>query len=113
MIRRPPRSTLFPYTTLFRSGARVERAKPQGLGLLPSLTVSYRPLPSVFRHREHQFGPDDRRLRAAWLCVGAAPYILSVAARGVSRNRWLAHATCAARLDLPSARRSDRRHVGA
>eukprot|EP01013_Petalomonas_cantuscygni_P024844 TRINITY_DN46565_c0_g1_i1.p2 TRINITY_DN46565_c0_g1~~TRINITY_DN46565_c0_g1_i1.p2 ORF type:complete len:118 (+),score=7.50 TRINITY_DN46565_c0_g1_i1:3-356(+) len=23
MIRRPPRSTLFPYTTLFRSGARV------------------------------------------------------------------------------------------
>src|SRR2546426_8887858 len=25
MIRRPPRSTLFPYTTLFRSGAEVRR----------------------------------------------------------------------------------------
>src|SRR5690349_23575233 len=25
MLRRPPRSTLFPYTTLFRSGARLER----------------------------------------------------------------------------------------
>src|SRR3712207_8654580 len=25
MIRRPPRSTLFPYTTLFRSGQRLER----------------------------------------------------------------------------------------
>src|SRR2546430_11879966 len=25
MIRRPPRSTLFPYTTLFRSSMRVER----------------------------------------------------------------------------------------
>src|SRR3712207_7703262 len=25
MIRRPPRSTLFPYTTLFRSGRLVER----------------------------------------------------------------------------------------
>src|SRR3712207_8138221 len=25
MIRRPPRSTLFPYTTLFRSLARIER----------------------------------------------------------------------------------------
>src|SRR2546422_8879725 len=25
MIRRPPRSTLFPYTTLFRSGREVER----------------------------------------------------------------------------------------
>src|SRR3712207_8262621 len=24
MIRRPPRSTLFPYTTLFRSGFRIE-----------------------------------------------------------------------------------------
>src|SRR3712207_7889401 len=32
MIRRPPRSTLFPYTTLFRSapGSRVER--PGGVG---------------------------------------------------------------------------------
>src|SRR5256885_15983698 len=27
MIRRPPRSTLFPYTTLFRSGAGGERAR--------------------------------------------------------------------------------------
>jgi len=26
MIRRPPRSTLFPYTTLFRSGSYVIRA---------------------------------------------------------------------------------------
>src|SRR2546426_6497171 len=26
MIRRPPRSTLFPYTTLFRSGASTSRA---------------------------------------------------------------------------------------
>src|SRR3712207_7984111 len=25
MIRRPPRSTLFPYTTLFRSGGRFDR----------------------------------------------------------------------------------------
>src|SRR5690349_23630740 len=25
MIRRPPRSTLFPYTTLFRSGQRLQR----------------------------------------------------------------------------------------
>src|SRR5438552_6629309 len=27
MIRRPPRSTLFPYTTLFRSGDREQRAQ--------------------------------------------------------------------------------------
>src|SRR5256885_11188576 len=30
MIRRPPRSTLFPYTTLFRSQLRVERLGPAG-----------------------------------------------------------------------------------
>src|SRR5258705_3773184 len=30
MIRRPPRSTLFPYTTLFRSPAARGRARPQG-----------------------------------------------------------------------------------
>src|SRR5258707_10780569 len=28
MIRRPPRSTLFPYTTLFRSGSPIRRTSP-------------------------------------------------------------------------------------
>src|SRR2546430_9829259 len=39
MIRRPPRSTLFPYTTLFRSGRRLRR-----LVVLPpsSLTEEHR-----------------------------------------------------------------------
>src|SRR5256885_9572008 len=32
MIRRPPRSTLFPYTTLFRSG--LQRAGPGGVDAL-------------------------------------------------------------------------------
>src|SRR5256886_4579630 len=31
MIRRPPRSTLFPYTTLFRSELLIERASGRGL----------------------------------------------------------------------------------
>src|SRR5258708_18231042 len=30
MIRRPPRSTLFPYTTLFRSRCRVPASMPAG-----------------------------------------------------------------------------------
>src|SRR5256885_2974324 len=33
MIRRPPRSTLFPYTTLFRSLAGHARARPRQSGL--------------------------------------------------------------------------------
>src|ERR1051325_11862890 len=39
MIRRPPRSTLFPYTTLFRSIDRVERRdatrRPEGNRVVP------------------------------------------------------------------------------
>src|SRR3712207_8565879 len=35
MIRRPPRSTLFPYTTLFRSG-RTTRPLPEGFSLCRS-----------------------------------------------------------------------------
>src|SRR5688572_31576733 len=30
MIRRPPRSTLFPYTTLFRSSGSARRHRPEG-----------------------------------------------------------------------------------
>src|SRR2546430_13402251 len=35
MIRRPPRSTLFPYTTLFRSSSRHRWPKRGRLGRLP------------------------------------------------------------------------------
>src|SRR5256886_9371541 len=35
MIRRPPRSTLFPYTTLFRSYDHGSGAAAQGRGALP------------------------------------------------------------------------------
>src|SRR5256885_11786076 len=31
MIRRPPRSTLFPYTTLFRSGLRLAACDPENV----------------------------------------------------------------------------------
>src|SRR3712207_6989417 len=34
MIRRPPRSTLFPYTTLFRSPPSGERSDPHGRAAL-------------------------------------------------------------------------------
>src|SRR2546422_4568750 len=37
MIRRPPRSTLFPYTTLFRSGWGMQFGNPQFLVVLTIL----------------------------------------------------------------------------
>src|SRR5258708_28534001 len=59
MIRRPPRSTLFPYTTLFRSQALANFQKAQGdlsLALLRLLVVSenYPQLKSDANFRELQ-----------------------------------------------------------
>src|SRR3712207_7629408 len=39
MIRRPPRSTLFPYTTLFRSGPAVRRPGEAHVGLAQEVDV--------------------------------------------------------------------------
>src|SRR2546426_7484303 len=44
MIRRPPRSTLFPYTTLFRSAwSRLKTAPPGRAGVLFGPPVQHRP----------------------------------------------------------------------
>src|SRR3712207_8980504 len=55
MIRRPPRSTLFPYTTLFRSGRARVRAAPVRDGL--DLEVLAREV------RPDAFGRDERAAR--------------------------------------------------
>src|SRR5438309_8460320 len=39
MLRRPPRPTLFPYTTLFRSPAVWRRVLPMILGLAPGVVL--------------------------------------------------------------------------
>src|SRR3712207_7298742 len=41
MIRRPPRSTLFPYTTLFRSQGRMHRTGPEVARLAAAAPVTY------------------------------------------------------------------------
>src|SRR3712207_7901181 len=48
MIRRPPRSTLFPYTTLFRSAARGRRL--HDLGVVPRVRVDDVPDQPVPHH---------------------------------------------------------------
>src|SRR2546422_2966744 len=48
MIRRPPRSTLFPYTTLFRSGADLMRAVAlAGLLLVTASLAAQTPPPPL------------------------------------------------------------------
>src|SRR3712207_8894575 len=73
MIRRPPRSTLFPYTTLFRSvrgaGASAGRAEPlaeesqrRRAHALPALRgVSGRHVPPAERRSLHQPAPSRGR----------------------------------------------------
>src|SRR2546426_2036965 len=48
MIRRPPRSTLFPYTTLFRSALYQRHARP-----LVATETFTTPIPSVPQARSH------------------------------------------------------------
>src|SRR3712207_9375783 len=59
MIRRPPRSTLFPYTTLFRSAA-VPRARAEAYGapmrLLEPLALGPVELPNRVVSTSHQTG---------------------------------------------------------
>src|SRR3712207_9058316 len=61
MIRRPPRSTLFPYTTLFRSGRASAGA--------PSITAAGRGYPRQTTLRVFPENPDDRSIR-----LGLVPY---------------------------------------
>src|SRR3712207_7793905 len=68
MIRRPPRSTLFPYTTLFRSGAAA-RAGPAALAEArrrvpqrppPDRLAGDPPTPAQARHRRRRRGGRDQ-----------------------------------------------------
>src|SRR2546430_3041421 len=59
MIRRPPRSTLFPYTTLFRSGAHTNHylapdLAPLGHDPSSSSTTRYSHLSDLVRERPPQ-----------------------------------------------------------
>src|SRR2546425_13145880 len=53
MIRRPPRSTLFPYTTLFRSLPRLRRE------IAPMLDSAVPVIGDLPREEQHRLGPGD------------------------------------------------------
>src|SRR5258708_19972144 len=57
MIRRPPRSTLFPYTTLFRS----HRHRPQQEAVHPALLHEQRQAADVREHGHVQAVREDRK----------------------------------------------------
>src|SRR5256885_8623152 len=53
MIRRPPRSTLFPYTTLFRSLPRTPEFRPSAAGTRERKTFPSGPEDPLLRSEEH------------------------------------------------------------
>src|ERR1039457_112086 len=73
MIRRPPRSTLFPYTTLFRSppAARMRSARPPRRGSLPTPAHSDR---------------KSTRLNSSHLVISYAVFCLKKKPHKCSRN---------------------------
>src|SRR5215510_2303323 len=90
MIRRPPRSTLFPYTTLFRSVA---------------------PLARVVRRRAGNRGRGDARVRGTHpgrRAHGGLPHLRSVGAPAIVRDRGSVHD----RAERPPRRCSGRRGAG-
>src|SRR6266705_5073753 len=91
MIRRPPRSTLFPYTTLFRSNRRaVRRHERRGEGALRRAGRGLRAEGGLRRLDEGQRGPapDGARARAGGRsrgCAARGVAALDPRARGESR----------------------------
>src|SRR2546426_7575733 len=60
MIRRPPRSTLFPYTTLFRSRRDPRHPSPDAPSDLPPAVADGRPSQPPGPHRSQATGPGHR-----------------------------------------------------
>src|SRR3712207_7294837 len=67
MIRRPPRSTLFPYTTLFRSQAGAGRRVDQGAHVIHARLRGQRPFGVLLAEHAEQPAQLGERLAAAAL----------------------------------------------
>src|SRR5256885_9429464 len=87
MIRRPPRSTLFPYTTLFRSHLDTRPAIPKQLPLFeagrscgqPGTAIPAKPTAAVVTEPTHSQGMRDRkstRLNSSHLVISYAVFCL-------------------------------------
>src|SRR5258708_30545855 len=97
MIRRPPRSTLFPYTTLFRSNVGIGTTNPQSLlavkgtitakevvvtttGWSDYVSTPVNPLtplnpdaPFVYKNHHHPDNPADAAVHATCIAVHPLP----------------------------------------
>src|SRR2546426_5325245 len=91
MIRRPPRSTLFPYTTLFRSEIPLgswRLSPPPPNGILRSSSPRWRDNPENIYHQTRQF-PDRKstRLNSSHLVISYAVFCLKKKKKKYNRIR--------------------------
>src|SRR5438876_7268168 len=63
MIRRPPRSTLFPYTTLFRSAVGAPPGGDRVVHAAVRRVVAHEPLAQLLAHVVHGCGLDRKSTR--------------------------------------------------
>src|SRR5689334_24073182 len=96
MIRRPPRSTLFPYTTLFRSRARAARARTALLEVAVHAVAQMQPRAVQARlHRRHR-EPQDRkstRLNSSHSSISYAVFCLKKKKKTKKLSLTIKHAT--------------------
>src|SRR5260221_1977530 len=101
MIRRPPRSTLFPYTTLFRSPVLATLPKPAAAPL--------RPPPA---EAEPAWNADRALLAAPAAARAPLPASLAAAARGlpleIGRAHVLTPVTQRSRIPASACKQTDR-----
>src|SRR3712207_8066519 len=79
MIRRPPRSTLFPYTTLFRSRGRppAQRHASRGRGRFPPPRRRARALPGTDR-KSTRLNSSHANISYAVFCLKKKNHLLTV-----------------------------------
>src|SRR5256885_8428613 len=88
MIRRPPRSTLFPYTTLFRSRQLRRRALGQQGGTSERASHAHRgragadPVPGVLERQDRK----STRLNSSHLVISYAVFCLK---KKTSAAKWV------------------------
>src|SRR5688572_33240976 len=70
-IRRPPRSTLFPYTTLFRSGRchRRDRSRPAGGSLLRERGTTRSPATRASDRKSTRLNSSHSQISYAVFCL--------------------------------------------
>src|SRR5256885_4153140 len=87
MIRRPPRSTLFPYTTLFRSGVAQLADVAGPLARLEPADGIVREL--LARHARKKLDRKSTRLNSSHLVISYAVFCLKKKKQASTTNRLL------------------------